>query len=82
MTFVLTGTHIARAHTMGQNHAKVEIELGRTTPADPPLDEEDIRTIAWDITTVKLEPDSEEALELARFYEDGYFEVWEAHNAT
>lgn len=75
--FTLTETHLNRASTMGRNHAKVERELGRTTPHPAPLDDEDIRTIAWDITTVKLEPDSDDAIMLAQAYEDAYFEEWE-----
>lgn len=75
--FVLTETHLDRARTMGRNHAKVEKELGRTDAHPNPLDDEDIRTIAWDITTVKLDPDSDEAIMLAVAYEDAYFDQWE-----
>jgi hypothetical protein len=77
MKFVLTETHLERARTMGRNHALVEQELGRAEAHPNPLDEEDIRTIAWDITTVKLDPESDEAIEIANAYEDAYFEEWE-----
>lgn len=75
--FVLTETHIIRAYNMGRVHATAEIELGNSKPTDNILDEEDVRQIAWEITTVKLDPASEEANSLASAYTDGYLDVWE-----
>lgn len=80
--FVLTEAHTDRAYTMGKVHASVEIDLGNITPAELPMDEEDIRQLAWEITTVKLEPDSDEAEMLATAYSDGYYDQWEEHNGT
>lgn len=77
MTFVLTDTHRNRAETMGTFHAEAEIIQGVTHPREILFEEEDIRGVVWSITTVKLEPDSDDAQELIRIYEDAYYERWE-----
>lgn len=67
------------AYAKGQAHAKAEFLLGNTHPQENPLDgEEDIRTLAFNVTGRKLDPESEEAQDIALGYETGYFEQWEA----
>jgi hypothetical protein len=80
--FVLTDDHTNRAYVMGRVRAAIEIELGNTVAAEVAMDEEDIRQLAWEITTVKLDPDSDEAEMLASAYSDGYYEVWEENYGT
>jgi hypothetical protein len=75
--FTLTEAHLDRARLMGRNHAFVERELGVTAPSPAPLDEDDIRQVAWEITTVKFDPDADEAIMLATAYEDAYYDAWE-----
>lgn len=82
MTFVLTDRHREVAAQQGRARAFAEYTLDVSAPSENPLDDEDIRQLAWEITTVKLEPDSEDADILATAYLDAYYDEWEYNIGT
>lgn len=76
--FVLMPSHLDHAYHLGAVHANAEISLGVERPDDVGLDEEDRRSLVFNVTGVKLDPEDDISLMVIQAYEDAYYEAWEA----
>lgn len=76
--FEVTDDHLRRAREMGMRHAAAEQSLDVLFPRDQMVEEEDVRSLAFLVTGLKLDPESFEATMLAANYTEGYWEVWDA----
>lgn len=72
--------HEINAYEKGELRAAKEIEEGKVAPDDDPFEDFDENDFVFALTGDKLDLDSEEASDLFRAYEDGYYDRWDDNN--
>lgn len=81
MGFELTKDRINRAYAEGARQATREIQRGYDTELENIWSKKDRADTVYSLAGEKLAHDSYEADELIDSYEDGYYTIWEDHNA-
>lgn len=74
---MVTDRNIEMAERLARTRVSAEKMLDVAGPSAQPLDDEDIQDLAFKITGIKYEFDSDEADVLATAYIDAYYDEWE-----